>query len=307
MLRSGDVKVKILTFRPEGETAPHYRDFTVPYRPQMRILDVLTAIIEEQGQSLTFRWFCGTKKCGGCGMLVNGTPRLACWDEAEAEMTIEPLPGFPPIRDLVVERDSYQTRYLSIKPYVVRSAPPPPFPEPLTHVEMRPVFKLLDCIECNLCVSICPSFGGATKGFVGPQACVQIAKAVFDPRDGLDRVAVLRQQSLFDCMTCHACEEVCPTRIPIVTQAIEPLKRACLVAGGAESRFLSAFVRNIRRNGFIDSKALFVASQGVLGALLDLRRGLRMFLKGKARRHVRATTAVTRDIERLFEAAGEPR
>ena len=56
------------------------------------------------------RWECSCMQavCGGCAMVINGVPALACAayiDEVKGrELTIEPLSKFPVIADLIVDR-----------------------------------------------------------------------------------------------------------------------------------------------------------------------------------------------------------
>lgn len=61
--------------------------------------------------------------CGSCGMMVNGTPRLACKtflrDYAGETMRIEPLANFPIERDLVVDLSDFIEKLQRIKPYII--------------------------------------------------------------------------------------------------------------------------------------------------------------------------------------------
>ncbi|MCC7016751.1 MAG: 2Fe-2S iron-sulfur cluster binding domain-containing protein, partial [Rhodospirillales bacterium] len=102
------IRVRIRRFDPEADQAPRYESYEVPRTPRMRIMDVLDYVYETEAVDFGYRWLCGTRKCGTCAVNVNGSPKLACWDEAEPEMTIEPLSNLPLVRDLVTSRDPYE-------------------------------------------------------------------------------------------------------------------------------------------------------------------------------------------------------
>jgi succinate dehydrogenase/fumarate reductase iron-sulfur protein len=204
--------------------------------------------------------------CGTCAMRVNGREILACWAAAEPDMTIEPLRNLPVIRDLAIDRRPYEKRVLALKPWIERGAPYPGFPEPLTHGEMKFASKALDCISCAACYSACPVVGlGAVTKFAGPAPLVQIAQAALDPRDTRDRSRdLVEQASIFSCVSCYRCEEVCPAGIPIVSRVIEPLKALVYrTSREGKPRHSDTFLSIIRRRGRIDPSELVLRVQGL--------------------------------------------
>ena len=55
-----------------------------------------------------------------------------------------------------------------------------------------------------------------------------------DPRDEADRARLADEVAqVFKCVSCYECERVCPTEIPIVSEAIQPLKRLVYRRGEA--------------------------------------------------------------------------
>ncbi len=97
--------VRIRRYDPSTGQEPFYQEFKgIPFEARS-VMEVLYAIYEEIDPSLAFRRPCARGFCGSCFLLVNGEPALACQYPAQAEMTIEPHPKFPVIRDLVVDLD----------------------------------------------------------------------------------------------------------------------------------------------------------------------------------------------------------
>lgn len=261
---------------------PRFDTFKVPYQKWMRVLDVLIYISEELESDLSYRWYCGSKMCGTCAMRVNGREILACWQAAEPEMTIEPLRNLPVMRDLAVDRTPYEKRLLELKPWIHRPGPYPGFPEPLTHRQMKRASKALDCISCAACYSACPVVGlGDLTRFSGPAPLVQLAQAALDPRDSRQRAAdLIERASIFSCVSCYKCEEVCPANIPIVSGVIEPLKALAYRQSGRKPRHAQALLAIVRRRGRVDPSELILRIQG-LRALANLRRALVLLISRK--------------------------
>ena len=141
------VTARVFRYDPSTDDAHRYETYEVPYEKGMRVLGVLMHIQENIDTSLAFRYSCRRKRCGSCGVLVNGKPGLACMEEAKAEMVIEPLPNLPIIRDLVVETNEYEERIESIRPYLVRKKQPEREPEKLLPGNFTAVRPLNQCIE----------------------------------------------------------------------------------------------------------------------------------------------------------------
>jgi len=229
-LKVGDaVRVTLRKYDPSRDAAPYLKTYTVPYTREMRVLEVLDYIVEELGEGVAYQWFCGVKKCGMCGFLVNGRQTLGCWEPVEPEMLIEPLPGFPVVRDLVIDRGRYFENVLALKPALERTQPYTGFPEALTGPTMAPAAHMLQCIECMLCVSACPAQG---PDFMGPAPMVQVARFSLDPRDGGNRAQAARAVGGLDhCVSCRQCSHVCPMEIPVYEEAIEGLRERARVEG----------------------------------------------------------------------------
>ncbi|MGH7484607.1 MAG: succinate dehydrogenase/fumarate reductase iron-sulfur subunit [bacterium] len=282
-LKDGDsISVRIRRFDPSHDAAARFESFTVPYSKWMRVLDVLIYISDELESDLSYRWYCGSKMCGTCAMRVNGREILACWAAAESEMTIEPLRNAPVLRDLTIDRRPYELLVASLKPWIERRSPYPGFPEPLTHKDMKFASKALDCISCMACYSACPVVGlGNLTKFAGPAPLVQIGQYALDPRDSTDRSSdLIERASVFSCVSCYRCEEVCPAEIPIVSSVIEPLKALAFKGLPKKLRHQYAFLEIIRRRGRVDPSELVIRVQR-MSLLRALKRAIRLLARGK--------------------------
>ena len=169
------IALEIRRYRPERESEPVWESFEVPLVREWMVLDGLNYVKDRLDGSLSYRWACRMGVCGSCGMVVNGDPALTCAtylaDLAPGPVRIEPLQGFPVIRDLVVDVAEFVGKLRSVKPWIVRDEE-----KPLAEGEyLQTPDELADykqysmCINCLLCYSACPIYA-LEPGFVGPAA-----------------------------------------------------------------------------------------------------------------------------------------
>jgi len=228
------VRLKIRRFDPDRDQRPYWQEYDVDVEPMDRVLDALNAVKWYQDGSLTYRRSCAHGVCGSDAMVINGRNRLACKmlvRDAGKRIQIEPLRGFPVIKDLVVDMEPFFAKYRSIKPYLINNDPPPEHGERLQSPEERAVYDdTTKCILCGACTGACPPFW-TNNEFVGPAAIVNAHRFIFDSRDqGADeRLAVLNQrEGVWRCRTVFNCVEACPRGIDI-TKAIGDIKRLILM------------------------------------------------------------------------------
>ncbi len=151
-----------------------------------RVIDALHLIRTEIDPTLGYTYSCdGRRRCGSCGVMINGKSGLACFTKLSHETTIEPLRGFPIIQDLIIDRSRYSANLLEVEPFI----------EPKSseaHEGSSPSYDrdshlLSDCIECLCCQAACPVVNDEPwKLFGGPVIFVQLGKYAFDPRDSRD-------------------------------------------------------------------------------------------------------------------------
>ena len=106
MAEMQNLKIEIVRYNPEVDSAPHSAFYEVPYDEQTSLLDALGYIKDNLAPDLSYRWSCRMAICGSCGMMVNKVPKLACKTflrEYTKGIKVEALANFPIERDLVVD------------------------------------------------------------------------------------------------------------------------------------------------------------------------------------------------------------
>jgi succinate dehydrogenase / fumarate reductase iron-sulfur subunit len=197
-----------------------------------RVLDCIERIRGEHDSTVSYRRSCAHGVCGSDAMKINGTNSLACQvlirDLKSSVITLEPLPGFAPLKDLAVDMSPFFRNLESVVPYQVCDESK--FPEKERRVDdkhSRRVEEAARCILCACCTSSCPSFW-VNDAYVGPAALVKAFRYVFDPRDEGNerRRAVLNAErtGVWRCHTIFNCAEACPKEID-TTYHIQELKR----------------------------------------------------------------------------------
>jgi succinate dehydrogenase iron-sulfur subunit len=103
-------------------------------------------------------------------------------------VTLAPLPGFPVIRDLVVDMTQFFVHYHSIKPYVVNDEPPPERERLQSPEEREKLNGLYECILCAGCSSFCPPYWWNPDKFIGPAGLLQAQRFIAEGRNRLAAV-----------------------------------------------------------------------------------------------------------------------
>ncbi|MFC2012735.1 succinate dehydrogenase iron-sulfur subunit [Chloroflexota bacterium] len=230
---SDSVTFKVFRFNPEGDLAACQQDFNVPLRPRMTVLDGLFYILEEQDNTLSFRFACREGVCGSCAMFINGSYRLACQTQITSlkagQVVINPLPHLPLIKDLVVDMDPFFEKYKAVMPYLKALTAPPKKERQQSQKQREKINEVIDCILCGCCYSACP-MTWTNKDYLGPAALVKAYRFVADSRDEARVVrinTVGSEAGIWRCHTTLNCVEACPKLIN-PTASIQALKRNTL-------------------------------------------------------------------------------
>jgi fumarate reductase iron-sulfur subunit len=213
-----EIALHVTRYRPGIETEPTVQEYTVPLRRDWAVLDGLNYVKDQLDGTLSYRWSCRMGICGSCGMTVNGEPKLTCatflTDLAPGPVRVEPLRGFPVIRDLVVEIGDFLRKLPRVKPWIVRDDEKPVSEgEYLQTPEQMEDFQQYSmCINCMLCYSACPVYA-LNPAFIGPAAIALAQRYNLDSRDegAADRLDVLNgDDGLWACTFVGECTKACP-------------------------------------------------------------------------------------------------
>ena len=229
------VQFKLKRFNSEQNAKPYWSEHTVEIEQTDRVLDALNFIKWNLDPTLAYRRSCVHGICGSDALVINGRNRLACkflMKQALKEskvITVEPLRGFPVLKDLVVDMDGFFAKYRAIKPYLINHEREPEKERPQFAEQHARFDFTTPCILCAACTTSCPTFW-ADKEYLGPAAIVQAHRFIFDSRDqgGEERLAILADSGgVFTCRSIFNYVEACPRGIDI-TRAIYEVRRAML-------------------------------------------------------------------------------
>ncbi len=210
------MKFSISRYNPDQDVKPYLQHYAIDILPSDRmLLDVLLRI-KAQDNSLSMRKSCREGVCGSDAMNINGKNGLACVTcvkDLKEPVVLRPLPGFPIIRDLIVDMTQFFKQYNSVKPWLINDEAPPDKERLQSPAQRDKLNGAYECILCACCSSQCPSFWWNPDKFVGPAGLIQAYRFIFDSRDTAteERLEDLDgAYRLFRCRTIMNCSEVCP-------------------------------------------------------------------------------------------------
>lgn len=223
------MQVDILRFSPTEESAPHYQHFDVDGTDNMRVLDVIRSIYENQAGDLAYQFACRIGRCGTCAVRVNGVPVLACQERCKPKMRIEPLTPFPVLRDLVIDRSEIESRYIALD-LVPSSARLPGDVIPMRAADAEELCHLDSCLACMVCVSGCPAV--EERAFDGPAFMLKLRHMDEHPADTGDRLQQALDGGMLECFGCDACTQLCPADLS-PAQAIRDFRKDMILGKDA--------------------------------------------------------------------------
>jgi succinate dehydrogenase / fumarate reductase iron-sulfur subunit len=174
--------------------------------------------------------------CGACAMLINGLPQPACSaliDELEAPIRLEPLPKFPVVRDLIVDRTRLLDHLKRVKAWVRLDGPWDTHERAprISPAAWAANYLYSRCMSCGCCMAACPQFDQG-RAFVGPAPLAQVRLMNAHPTGRFDKAerlhAIMAEGGLSDCGNAQNCVRVCPKEITLTT-AIGELGRQTTV------------------------------------------------------------------------------
>lgn len=176
------VTLRISRFDPAKDLQPYLQEFVVEVEEKQTVLDALLRAWE-QDPTLSFRRSCRSAICGSCALCINGRPALACQTliqsalDSQGCITLEPLPHFRQLKDLVVDLEPFFESLKAVVPWVITR-------ENHDGLMAPEIAKRLEgpatCILCGVCDAAMEQLGD-----VNPAALVKGLRLALDPRDAL--------------------------------------------------------------------------------------------------------------------------
>jgi succinate dehydrogenase/fumarate reductase iron-sulfur protein len=215
------MKLKIQKFNPLLDSKPYYVEGEIEWRDKITALDAVY-LFHTTVEPINFNYSCGGRTCGGCATMIDGEPKLLCITVLDdSTHTIEPLSTFPVIRDLVVDKTSFDNCMTNISARVML--------EPITKENLAPTDYVFDetedlmrrygelCSRCGVCNAACPTLVVRPDEYAGPAQMFQIGFRYLDWYDEADRLAQAVSAGMYHCIMCGTCASVCPMMIEHLT------------------------------------------------------------------------------------------
>ena len=228
------MNISIYRFNPEVDKKPYMQDypFDLSKIKGKMLLNVLEAL-KEDDPTLCLRRSCGEGVCGSDAMNINGNNGLPCITQLKDlpdRVVLRPLPGFPVIRDLIVDMEQFFAQWRKVQPYLLNNSEPPLKERLQSPADRAKLDGLYECILCACCSSACPSYWWNPDKFIGPAGLLASYRFIADSRDTHtpQRLEALKDPySAFRCRSIMNCAHVCPKHLN-PTSAIQKIRAEML-------------------------------------------------------------------------------
>lgn len=182
-----DYTLRVTCFDPTRAATPREEHWASAAIGDLTVLEALDVMREATGGTLAFRRSCRSGICGACGMMVQGRAVLACEvrvaavADANGEVAVAPLRGFPVLRDLVVDLDPFFNSVARATPWLVARAG---YDGRMSQDATEALRDVSSCVLCGVCdATMRPAHGAWDR--LGPAALAKTYRFAADPRDAL--------------------------------------------------------------------------------------------------------------------------
>lgn len=204
--------------RRKAEKPAFWQSYELEVDPDEYVLDAVERVWAFHDRSLTFRHACHHSTCGACGMLVNGVEKLTCITpirsvtQNHATLKIEPLRNFPVISDLVVDMSSMFVKIEATGASHVLPVDKAALGYEETSSEDGQFERLVDCLECGLCISACPA-AFTSSSYLGPATLAAIQQTINQSSDSSLLKMADCEDGVWRCHSAYECSAVCPSNV----------------------------------------------------------------------------------------------
>ena len=218
------VKIK----RQSGpDSAPYWQSFSyngerhITVSALLDIINYTDDIIDVEGNPTTrVRWECSCLQavCGGCAMIINGVPALACNTFVDkvtkGDLVLEPLSKFPVVADLIVDRSIIYENLNKAKAYIESHS----VSDKKNYEHQYSVAK---CLKCGLCLEACPNYRTG-ENFYGAvfanESYLIVSQSAENP---INIVKEYKTHFGAGCSKSLSCQSVCPVGIETLTSIMK--------------------------------------------------------------------------------------
>lgn len=210
----------------DSESTPYWQSFSYTGAKHVTVSALLDALNYtddlfdiEGNPAARISWECSCMQstCGGCAMVINGVPALACATFADSikgeTLILEPLSKFPVVTDLIVDRSIIYEHLIQAKAYL----------EDLAANDKRQYeqqYSVAKCLKCGLCLEVCPNYlpGGDFYGAVLANESYLVASQSADKNAPV--IKEYKKHFGAGCSKALSCQSVCPMEIETITSIL---------------------------------------------------------------------------------------
>jgi succinate dehydrogenase / fumarate reductase iron-sulfur subunit len=290
-----EIKLDVFRYDEGVDAVPHRDLVTVDLPETTTVLDALEAAKAEVDGSISFRRSCRSAICGSCAMNINGVTALACKTPCNTvtnengTISVDPMPNFQPMKDLVVHMDPFWDKYTRLKPYLQPADRDGDHDRErrVSPEDMKKLVDVANCIMCATCYALCPVVS-VDPAFAGPAAIAYAYRFIEDVRDGQrdQRIAQISEDYLWLCAHCYACS-YCPKHVDPHDRIVD-VKRAAIkdrvMMNERGPRHAMVVSKTIKQTGMLAETEVILGTVGrfnIVGLLKAAPLGLRMAARGK--------------------------
>jgi succinate dehydrogenase/fumarate reductase iron-sulfur protein len=221
------ISITVHRFDPDTDRQGHLETYQLAKTPAMRVLNVIR-VLNEGGANIAVRYYCEEFLCGSCAVAINGVPQLACKTEVQDGMVIEPIPHWPLIKDLLVDRCGDRARHRDLD-----RLPEKKNDTRLDYPAFTRLWKAITCIRCGICLASCPLLHARSGSYtyIGAEFMLSLFRSQFDPRTETPSLEAAQRKGIWECTACNQCVENCPQTIPI-TDLLRQLRESTIDTAG---------------------------------------------------------------------------
>ncbi len=244
-MTDGNWKITLRIHRKKTGAAANFQNFVLDAAPDEYILDAIERAWAYQDRSLVFNHACHHSVCGACGMRINGVEKLTCITLVKevthngGEVVVEPLRNFPVESDLVVNMGEFMRRMETVRAHQVLPIEHASPSNGTGEAELAPregdFTRLVDCIECGLCISACP-MAATSEDYVGPAVLAAVHQEG-DAGLAFSERIVDSENGLWRCHSAYECTAVCPSNVDPAWRIMELRKKVIV------NRFKGIFLK----------------------------------------------------------------